>query len=120
MSSQSIAINVLPFVHPPTHGPYGGIRIVIYRPCNTRGREKCQPHLTAITLTSDGIHLGVRPVMTDVEDAYRNDHRLNSRPLDVHRWGDHPEVRQLIDQLWGGFVEAYPEHVAVFNFFANK
>jgi len=38
----------------------------------------------------------------------------------VHRWGDHPEVRQLIDQLWGGFVEAYPEHVAVFNFFANK
>ena len=40
--------------------------------------------------------------MTDVEkDTYRNDHRLNSRPLDVHRWSDHPEVKQLIDQLWG-------------------
>jgi len=34
--------------------------------------------------------------MTDVEeDTYRNDHRLNSRPLDVHRWSDHPEVKQL-------------------------
>jgi len=26
-------------------------------------------------------------------------------------------VKQLIDRLWGGFVEAYPEHVAVLNFF---
>ena len=51
--------------------------------------------------------------MTDVEDTYRNDHRLNSRPLDVHRWSDHPEVKQLIDQLWGVFVEAHPEHVSV-------
>tara|TARA_B100000524_G_C23501691_1_gene317206 strand:- start:35 stop:208 length:174 start_codon:yes stop_codon:yes gene_type:complete len=35
------------------------------------------------------------------EDTYRrNDHRLNSRPLDVHRWRDHAEVKQLIDQLW--------------------
>jgi len=51
--------------------------------------------------------------MTDVEDTYRNDHRLNSRPLDVHRWSDHPEVKQLIDQLWDAFVEAFPEHVAV-------
>ncbi len=56
-------------------------------------------------------------VMTDVEDTYRNDHRRNSRPLDVHRWSDHPEVKQLIDRLWGGFVEAYPEHVSVLNFF---
>ena len=38
--------------------------------------------------------------MSDEEDKYRNDHRLNSRPLDVHRWSDHPEVKQLIDQLW--------------------
>ena len=51
--------------------------------------------------------------MTDVEYTYRNDHRLNSRPLDVHRWSDHPEVKQLIDQLWSVFAEAYPEHVAV-------
>ena len=35
--------------------------------------------------------------MTDAEDTYRNDHRLNSRPLDVHRWSDHPEVKQLIN-----------------------
>ena len=35
--------------------------------------------------------------MTDVEDTYRNDHRLNSRPLDVHRWSDHLEVKQLIN-----------------------
>ena len=53
--------------------------------------------------------------MTDVEDTYRNDHRLNSRPLDVHRWSDHSEVKQLIDQLWSVFTEKYPEHVAVFN-----
>ena len=58
--------------------------------------------------------------MTDVEDTYRNDHRLNSRPLDVHRWSDHPEVKQLIDRLRGGFVEAYPEHVAVFNLRLNN
>jgi hypothetical protein len=51
--------------------------------------------------------------MADVEDTYRNDHRLNSRPLDVHRWSDHPEVKQLIDQLWDVFVEAFPEHIAV-------
>ena len=38
--------------------------------------------------------------MTDAEDTYRNDHRLNSRPLDVHRWSDHPEVKQLIDQFF--------------------
>ena len=49
--------------------------------------------------------------MTDEEDTYRNDHRLNSRPLDVYRWSDHPEVKQLIDQLWGVFTEKYPEHV---------
>ena len=51
--------------------------------------------------------------MTDAEDTYRNDHRLNSRPLDVHRWSDHAEVTQLIDQLWGVFTEKYPEHVQI-------
>ena len=38
--------------------------------------------------------------MTDEEDTYRNDYRLNSRPLDVHRWSNHTEVKQLIDLLW--------------------
>jgi len=47
--------------------------------------------------------------MADEEDTYRNDHRLNSRPLDVHRWSDHPEVKQLINQLW-----------SVLPFFRNK
>ena len=45
--------------------------------------------------------------MTDEEDTYRNDHRLNSRPLDVHRWSDHPEVKQLINQLWDVFTEKF-------------
>ena len=58
--------------------------------------------------------------MADEKDTYRNDHRLNSRPLDVHRWSDHLEVRLLIDQLWCVFVEAYPEHVAVFNLRLNN
>ena len=58
--------------------------------------------------------------MTDEEDTYRNDHRLHSRPLDVYRWSDHPEVKQLIDQLRCVFVEAYPEHVAVFNLRLNN
>ena len=49
--------------------------------------------------------------MSCEEDPYRNDHRLNSRPLDVHRWSDHPEVKLLIDQLWDVFTEKYPEHV---------
>lgn len=39
--------------------------------------------------------------MTEEQHTYRNDHRLNSKPLDVQRWSDHPEVKQLIDQLWG-------------------
>ena len=51
--------------------------------------------------------------MKDVEHTYHKDHRLNSRPLDVHRWSNHPEVKHLIDQLWGVFVEAYPKHVVV-------
>ena len=46
--------------------------------------------------------------MSDEEDKYRNDHRLNSRPLDVHRWSDHPEVKQLIDQLWDVFTGRRP------------
>ena len=50
--------------------------------------------------------------MTDEGQTYRNDHRLNSRPLDVHRWSDHPEVKQLIDQLWG--------EIGVLRFFSRN
>jgi len=49
--------------------------------------------------------------MVDEADTYRNDHRLNSRPLDVHRWSDHPEVKQLIDQLWDVLPFFYKERV---------
>jgi hypothetical protein len=24
-----------------------------------------------------------------------------SRPIDVHRWSDHPEVKGLTDKVWG-------------------
>lgn len=37
----------------------------------------------------------------------------NSRPLDVHRWSDYPEVNVFIDELWSIFTSAYHEHVAV-------
>tara|TARA_R110002012_G_scaffold26099_3_gene85407 strand:- start:2350 stop:2607 length:258 start_codon:yes stop_codon:yes gene_type:complete len=25
----------------------------------------------------------------------------NSRPIDVHRWSDHPEIVGLVEQVWG-------------------
>jgi hypothetical protein len=33
-----------------------------------------------------------------------------SRPLDVHRWSDHPQVHALIDELW---LEHFPDYDAV-------
>ena len=27
----------------------------------------------------------------------------HSRPIDVHRWSDHPEVGKIVDKLWGEF-----------------
>ena len=26
----------------------------------------------------------------------------HSRPIDVHRWSDHPEVKELVDKIWDG------------------
>ena len=49
------------------------------------------------------------PVMADVEDTYRNDRRLNSRPLDVHRWSDHPEVKQLINVCFRPIHKRYTQ-----------
>ena len=40
---------------------------------------------------------------------------MNARPLDVHRWSDHPEVKQLIDQLWG----VLPFLTKTLNFFTS-
>ena len=31
----------------------------------------------------------------------------NSRPLDVHRWSDHPEVNSFVDDIWGRFDEKH-------------
>ena len=33
-------------------------------------------------------------------DSFRDDHRLNSRQLDVYRWSDHKAVKQMIDELY--------------------
>jgi hypothetical protein len=27
-----------------------------------------------------------------------------SRPLDVHRWSDHPEVKALVEEVWEGYL----------------
>ena len=35
------------------------------------------------------------------------DHNINpwhSRPIDVHRWSDHPEVKGLVDRIWEEFL----------------
>ena len=29
----------------------------------------------------------------------------HSKPLDVHKWSDHPEINKLVDELWLQFVE---------------
>jgi len=33
--------------------------------------------------------------MDEIEDPW------HSRPIDVHRWSDHPEVVQFVDRVWG-------------------
>ena len=33
-----------------------------------------------------------------------------SRPLDVHKWSDYPEVNAFVDALWKGFLSTgFPE-----------
>ncbi|WP_171167014.1 hypothetical protein [Ruegeria sp. HKCCA0370] len=32
--------------------------------------------------------------MAEIENPW------HSRPIDVHRWSDHPEVAELIDRIW--------------------
>lgn len=39
-----------------------------------------------------------------------------SRPLDVHRWSDHPQVHALTDDLW---LEVLPDYDAVDRQAAN-
>lgn len=33
---------------------------------------------------------------------------MHSRPIDVHRWSDHPEVKALVEDLWEGYL---PEEI---------
>ena len=35
--------------------------------------------------------------MGEIEDPW------HSRPIDVHRWSDHPEVAELVDRIWDGY-----------------
>lgn len=36
--------------------------------------------------------------MTEIEDPW------HSRPLDVHRWSDHPEVGKVVDRVWDDYL----------------
>ncbi|MFT7594250.1 MAG: hypothetical protein ACI8R4_001569, partial [Paracoccaceae bacterium] len=36
--------------------------------------------------------------MAEIEDPW------HSRPIDVHRWSDHPEVVQFVDRVWDGYL----------------
>jgi hypothetical protein len=40
--------------------------------------------------------------MTEIEDPW------HSRPIDVHKWSDHPEVVQFVDRVWDEYL---PEEV---------
>ncbi len=40
--------------------------------------------------------------MTVIQDP------MHSRPIDVHRWSDHPEVKALVENLWEGYL---PEEI---------
>jgi len=35
------------------------------------------------------------------------DNPWHSRPIDVHRWSDHPEVGKIVDKLWGEFFSVF-------------
>ena len=35
----------------------------------------------------------------------------HSRPLDIHRYCEYPEGRELVDSLWTLFTEHFPEHI---------
>jgi hypothetical protein len=32
------------------------------------------------------------------------DNPRHSRPIDVHRWSDHPEVKALVEEIWEGYL----------------
>jgi hypothetical protein len=32
------------------------------------------------------------------------DNPRHSRPIDVHRWSDHPEVKALVEDIWESYL----------------
>ena len=37
-----------------------------------------------------------------------------SRPLDVHKWSDYPDVNSFVDQIWEGFLaKKFPEQTGL-------
>ena len=36
--------------------------------------------------------------MAEIENPW------HSRPIDVHRWSEHPEVKTLVDRIWEGYL----------------
>ena len=45
-----------------------------------------------------------RGIITGETGAYHIDNPNNSRPIDVHRWSDHPEVKVLVEEIWEGYL----------------
>ena len=45
--------------------------------------------------------------MDEIEDPW------HSRPIDVHRWSDHPEVVQFVDRVWDENNGYLPKDVVV-------
>ena len=39
------------------------------------------------------------PIINDQIDPW------HSKPLDVHKWSDHPEINKLVDELWVTIIE---------------
>jgi|TARA_B110000208_G_scaffold191515_1_gene258658 hypothetical protein len=37
-------------------------------------------------------------MIEEIEDPW------HSRPIDVHRWSDHPEVVQFVDKVWDEYL----------------
>jgi len=49
----------------------------------------------------------------EIQSAWHlQQHIYESRPIDVHRWSDHPEAKGFIDQLWNDFTSQFPDYLS--------
>jgi hypothetical protein len=50
-------------------------------------------------------------MQTHTSQPYKTPEQLDySRPLDVHKWSDYPEVNSFVDALWDEFLGTdFPE-----------